>query len=210
MSVDFSGMITAFVTLFVLIDPIGLTPIFLALTHGASTAQRRTIALRGVTVAFFVLMVFALIGEKLLRAVGISMAAFRISGGIMLFMIAVEMLFEKRNQRRAQSATGTLERDPTVFPLATPLIAGPGALATMILMASERSGDPLAFSLMLVALAAVLAVLLGFFWMAELFERLAGPVMIQVVTRLLGILLGAMAVQFVLTGLAEVGVVRLS
>lgn len=194
----------AFVTLFVLVDPIGLAPIFVALTAGMSAETRRRIALRGVGVAFAVLAAFGLAGEQLLDLMGIGMPAFRISGGLMLFLIALDMLFESRSARRARNADAQ-EADPSVFPLATPLLAGPGAMAAMILLIGDREGDLAAQASVYAVLAAVLAVALALFLAGGAIERALGPTGTRVVTRLLGVLLGALAIQFVLDGLAQAG-----
>ena len=202
--------LTAFATLFVVVDPPGLAPLFVALTAGATAARRRVIALRGVAVATGVLFVFGLFGESVLNLIGVGLPAFRISGGLMLFFIAMEMLFEKRDQRRAKTAQGEIERpdpghDPSVFPLGTPLIAGPGAMASMILLIGQHSGDFSAQLAVYAALAAVLAITLVLFFAGGWMERLLGQTGISVVTRLLGVLLGALAVQFVLDGLKAYG-----
>jgi multiple antibiotic resistance protein len=199
-------LITTFVTLFVIIDPVALAPLFVALTQGMATAERRRIALRSVVIAYVLLAIFALAGEALLKVIGIGMPAFRISGGLLLFLMAVDMLFERRNERREKQTANT-RADPSVFPLATPLIAGPGALATMILLSSRHSGDLPA----LVTIHAVLLVLLGLTYLVflggGLIERALGHTGVVVVTRLLGILLAALAIQFVLVGLRVSGVV---
>ncbi|MEM1422193.1 MAG: MarC family protein [Pseudomonadota bacterium] len=202
--------LAAFITLFVVVDPIGLAPIFVATTSGATDRERRRIALSSLAIAAVILTVFGLAGETILEKIGIGLPAFRISGGIMLFLIALEMLFEKRNPRRTKTAEdsmgGALERDPTVFPLATPLIAGPGSMASMILLtagAETTAEEAVVFGCMF----AVLLLCLVLFLAAGLFERLLGPTGINVVTRLLGVLLGALAVQFVLDGLADFGFV---
>ena len=125
-------LVTAFVTLFVIIDPIGLTPLFVALTQGTGDAARRRIGTRAILVAFGLLTLFGLAGQGLLRAIGIGMPAFGISGGLLLFLTAVDMLFERRSDRRERTAQTEADQphDPSVFPLAMPLIAGPGALAS--------------------------------------------------------------------------------
>lgn len=197
--------LTAFVTLFVLIDPIGLAPLFVALTAGMEARARRRIALRGVTVAFVVLALFGLAGEELLAAIGVSMPAFRISGGLMLFLIALDMLFESRSARRQRNAEGAGPDDPSVFPLATPLLAGPGAMASMILLVGQHQGDPLGQAMVFGVLAAVLALCLLLCLAGPVIERLLGATGVRVVTRLLGVLLGALAVQFVIDGLASLG-----
>ena len=207
-ALDFA--IAAFFTLFVVVDPIGLAPIFIATTAGATEAQRRRIAVGALTIGAVLLTLFGLAGRTILEKIGIGLPAFRISGGIMLFIIALEMLFEKRNPRRSKTAEDsmaeTLERDPTVFPLATPLIAGPGAMASMILLTAGAQTTAEEVSVY-ICLALVLLLFLILFFAAGLFERLLGPTGINLVTRLLGVLLGALAVQFVLDGLADFGFV---
>ena len=193
---------SAFATLFVIVDPIGLTPIFAALTAGASTRARAAIALRAVLVAACLLAGFALAGDALLRAIGISLPAFRIAGGLMLFLVAVDMLFETRKARREKRTESEPPGDdPSVFPLATPLLAGPGAMATMILLASADtpdSGGPMLY----LAMLSVLALCFVAFLATGPIERAIGPMGINVLTRVFGTLLGALAVQFVLDGLS--------
>lgn len=200
--------ISAFVTLFVIIDPIGLAPLFVALTAGADAAQRRRIAIAALAIALGVLALFGLVGKALIETIGVGLPAFRISGGLMLFLIALEMLFEKRTERKAKTAgeSGGLDpaNDPTVFPLATPLIAGPGAMASMILLTAKAetvAGKVTVFA----CLAAVLLCCLALFLASGLVERALGPSGVKLVTRLLGVLLGALAVQFVLDGLSAYG-----
>ncbi len=193
---------TAFVTLFVVIDPIGLAPLFVALTQGMNAKQRRRIALRACAVAFAVLTLFTLAGEAVLTFIGISMPAFRIAGGLLLFLTALEMLFERRSKRREDrnDETGETDADPSVFPLAIPLIAGPGAIATVILLAGQQPGWPGA-GIVLGITAVVIAMVYTLFEAAGLMERVLGRTGIVVVTRVLGMLLAALSVQFVLDGL---------
>ncbi|KIT18084.1 MarC family protein [Jannaschia aquimarina] len=198
--------ITAFTALFVIIDPVGLTPIFTALTAGMSPAMRRRIAFRACAIAAGLLILFTLAGEAVLGFLGISMPAFRIAGGLLLFLTALEMLFEKRTKRREGQAEGHRAEehldDPSVFPLALPLIAGPGAIATMILLADGAA--PLALGQAIGVMLVVLALCFAFFNLAAPLERLLGAVGINVVTRLLGMLLAALSVQFVLDGLRAI------
>lgn len=215
----FDFALNAFVTLFVVIDPIGLAPIFVALTAGRGVAARRSIALSAVALAAAILAVFGLAGQRVIELIGVGLPAFRISGGLMLFLIAVDMLFERRTEQRqrtvAESQGGeegaaagrTGDDDPTVFPLATPLLAGPGAMATMILLTS-RAESTAETALVYLCLALVLALCLGLFLLAGRIERALGPTGVKLVTRLLGVLLAALAVQFVLDGLADFGFVR--
>ena len=198
---DRTALISAFFTLFVVIDPIGLAPMFLALTKGMEPAARRAVALRAVLIAAAILTLFALFGEAVLGFMGISMPAFRIAGGALLFFTAFDMLFERRTKRRKGQARA--ENDPSVFPLATPLIAGPGAIATMILLTGSAGGDWLVIGATLAVMAAVLAAVLGAFFIGASVERFLGETGINVITRLLGMLLAALAVQFVLDGLGE-------
>jgi multiple antibiotic resistance protein len=197
--------VAVFVALFVTIDPVGIAPLFMALTADMSAAARRRTAMLACLIAFLILAFFGLFGEAILRGVGISMSAFRIAGGVLLFLIAVDMLFEKRTERRErQAAEG--RPDPTVFPLATPLIAGPGALAAMVLFAGQHA-SPAGFLILNGILLAVMALCLVLFLASGLIARLLGATGVAVVTRLLGILLAALSVQFVLDGLAETGAI---
>ncbi len=204
---DTAFLITAFVTLFVIIDPIGMTPLFVALTQGMGTARRRAIAIRACITSALLLVVFAAFGEAVLAFVGISMPAFRIAGGMLLFLTALDMLFERRGQRRKGQADAAEEDDgddPSIFPLAIPLIAGPGSIATVILLAGQKPGLEGLALVVGVMLSLILLVFLMFL-MGSLLERALGHVGINVVTRLLGMLLAALAVQFVLDGLRGFG-----
>ena len=203
---DPTFLITAFVTMFVIIDPIGLAPLFVALTRGMTDQQRRAIALRATATGMLILLAFAAFGEALLGFVGISMPAFRVAGGILLFLTALEMLFEKRTQRREnQSDTAEAsDEDPSVFPLAIPLIAGPGAIASVILLMGQRPGIE-GTVMVLGATGLVMLIVLAFFLLSGPIERALGKTGITVVTRLLGMLLAALSVQFVLDGLSAFG-----
>ncbi|WP_085847613.1 MarC family protein [Pacificibacter marinus] len=203
---DLQFLITAFFTLFVIIDPIGLMPLFVALTTGSTTRQRRSIALRAVSIGFGILVLFGFFGEAVLEFAGISMAAFRIAGGLLLFLTALDMLFERRTKRREDQANqpDIDDDDPSVFPLATPLIAGPGAIASMILLTGETN-TTLEFASVFVVLAVVLLIALTLFVLGGLLERALGPTGVNVVTRILGMLLTALSIQFILDGLRDVG-----
>lgn len=205
---DVSFLITAFVTLFVIIDPIGMTPLFVALTQGMNSTKRRAIAVRACITSVLILIVFAAFGEAVLGFIGISMPAFRIAGGILLFLTALDMLFERRSKRRKSQADEAEEEDdhddPSIFPLSIPLIAGPGSITSVILLAGQKPGlEGMAWvsGVMLV----VVLIVLVLFLMAGLLERALGRTGINVVTRLLGMLLAALAVQFVLDGLRSFG-----
>jgi len=198
---DQTILISAFFTLFVIIDPIGLAPLFIALTKGMEPTRRRAIAVRAVLTGAAILTLFALFGEAVLDFMGITMPAFRIAGGVLLFLTALDMLFERRTKRRKGQAHS--DDDPSVFPLATPLIAGPGAMATMILLTGNAGGDWAMIAALLGVLATVLLLVLLSFFVGASVEKLLGDTGINVVTRLLGMLLAALAVQFVLDGLTE-------
>jgi len=206
---DTGFLITAFATLFVVIDPIGLTPLYVALTQGMSAKARRGIALRAIGISLGILALFAAFGEAVLGFIGISMPAFRIAGGILLLLTALDMLFERRTKRREDQADEDEGPDPSVFPLAIPLIAGPGAIATVILLTGQLSGQvsPLAgWATVLGVATAVLAIVFVLFLAAGPIERGLGKTGVNVVTRLLGMLLAALAVQFILDGLRGFGI----
>ncbi len=198
---DTAFLLTAFATMFVIIDPIGLAPMFVALTTGSAVAHRRAIALRACIIAAAVLAIFGLFGEGLLELVGISMPAFRIAGGVLLFLTALDMLFERQTERRQGQASAA--DDPSVFPLATPLIAGPGAMASMILLTGEAASVGNTVGVYLVMVAVVVVTFLLFLAAVPL-EKLLGDTGINVVTRLLGMLLAALSVQFVIDGIRNV------
>lgn len=201
--IETTALLSAFVTLFVVIDPIGLAPIFIALTTGMTPAQRRRIAVRACATAFIVLMLFAVVGEDLLGAIGIGMPAFKIAGGILLFMTALDMLFERRTKRRNDTSEAHVDDpndEPSVFPLAIPLIAGPGAITSVILIAGQNPGY-VGLGLVAVVTTAVIALVLALWMASSAIERALGPTAITVITRLLGMLLAALSVQFVLDGL---------
>lgn len=204
MTLDTAFLITAFVTMFVVIDPIGLAPLFVALTRGMSAPARRRIAYRATIIAVCILLAFAAFGEPLLAFIGISMPAFRVAGGILLFLTALDMLFERRTKRREDQKTEDDHNDPSVFPLAIPLIAGPGAIASVILLMGQRPGLEGAV-MVLGSTAFVMFIVVLFFLASGLIERALGKTGITVVTRLLGMLLAALSVQFVLDGLSAFG-----
>lgn len=202
---DITFLITAFVTLFVVMDPIGLTTVFIALTQDTNDTHRRTVAFRACIVAAALLTLFTFFGDAVLGFIGISMSAFRISGGILLFLTALDMLFERRTKRREDRAEEEEFPDPSVFPMAIPMLAGPGAIASMILLADQANG-PLELGGVLGAMLLVLLIALGFFLLAGRVEKVLGRTGITVTTRLLGMLLAALAVQLILDGLREFGI----
>jgi multiple antibiotic resistance protein len=195
---------TAFITLLVIIDPPGCAPIFASLTRGASAAERRRLAIRSAGIAWGILMFFALLGEPLLRTLGISLSAFRLAGGIMLFMIALDMVFERRTERREERAKeieGTPEaEDISVFPMAIPMIAGPGSIASIMLL-SARADGTIPGLIVLAAMTAVILLTLIALLTAGPLMKLIGAKLEAMITRILGVILAALAVQFVLDGL---------
>ncbi|MCA3457137.1 MAG: MarC family protein [Rhodobacter sp.] len=203
---DSSFLITSFVTLFVVIDPLGLVPLFIALTRGMAPDHRRAVGLRACVIAALLLTLFGLFGQKLLDFVGISMPAFRIAGGILLFLTALDMLFERRTQRR-EGQMPDADHDPSVFPLAMPLIAGPGALAAMILLVGQSGPGLQGKAVVLGLMLAVIAVIHVLFLAAGPIERALGRTGTMVITRLLGMLLAALSVQFVIDGIIGTGLV---
>lgn len=205
---ELPALITALTTMFIIIDPPGLAPVFVALTQGMSAAQRRAIAIRACMVSLVLMIIFLFLGEAVLGFVGISMNAFRIAGGILLFLTALDMLFQKRQARREENAAeGQAEHhdDPSVFPLALPLIVGPGAITTIILLAGQADGAADFGAIAGVLLAVLLIVFLAFL-AAPTIERVLGKTGLNIVTRVLGMLLAALAVQFVLDGLRGFGI----
>ena len=200
-------LLNAFVTLFVTVDPIGNAPLFLGLTVGASAAQRRGIALRGTAIAFAVLALFALTGTAVLDAAGITLDAFRVAGGLLLFVTAFEMIYDRRDARKGEtSAAAAAEHvaDLAIFPLAIPLLAGPGTISATILLSSElgsASGGAWTGKLALVALIlALMAIAAGVLLIAERLDAYLGRTGKLVLTRLLGVLLAALSVQYVADG----------
>jgi len=199
--------ISSLITFFVVIDPPGCAPIYAGLTAGASPTHSRAMAFRAVLVASGILLVFALFGEALLHGLGISLASFRIAGGIMLFLIALEMVFEKRTERRedraAKVASDPEAEDVSIFPMAMPMIAGPGSIASVMLLMSRNDGIERT-AVVLAAMGTILLLTLASLLAAGPIMRILGAKIEAVITRLLGVLLAALAVQFVIDGLSQV------
>jgi multiple antibiotic resistance protein len=193
--------IRAFLTLFVLLDPIGLAPLFLGLAGNRSAAERARIAKRAVLVAGGVLLLFGIAGSWLLTNLGISLDAFRVAGGVLLFRIAVDMVFAQLERETPEEATEARARpDITVFPMAIPLIAGPGALACIMILAGEARAFTWGLPMVLGVCALDLALVFAGLHMASRIARLLGQTGINVVSRVLGVLLAALAVQYVADG----------
>ncbi|WP_199554813.1 MarC family protein [Sandaracinobacteroides hominis] len=203
MSFPLDLFISALVTLLVVIDPPGAAPIFASLTTRSTDAARRAMAYRSVLIASAILFGFAAFGEPFLRALGISLDAFRVAGGIMLFLIAIDMVFEtrvKRREERAQAVNDEAVEDVSVFPMAMPMIAGPGSIAAVMLLTSKATGPMQSFAVYL-ALAIVLLLTLAALLAAGPIMQRVGAKVEGMITRLLGVILAALAAQIVIDGL---------
>lgn len=193
-----------FITLLVVIDPIGMAPLFSALTRGGTRAYRRRMAFKGLALATAILLVFAFTGDALLRFLGISLPAFRITGGVLLFLLAMDMMFARQSGLRSatvrEQEEAQFKEDISVFPLAFPLLAGPGALTTILLITGDTRDDPLLFAGVLGVLGVVLLLTLISLLIAPRLMALLGETGANVVDRLLGLILAALAMQYVVDG----------
>ncbi len=202
MTLPLDAFVSALVTLLVIVDPPGCAPIFASLTGHASPAQRRSMAVRAVVIAAGILLFFAALGQPFLGALGIGLPAFSIAGGILLFLFATDMIFEKRTERREARAKDVASReveDVSVFPMAIPMIAGPGSIATiMLLVARAKSVEEQAA--IYLALALVLLLTLVALLAARPLMALLGAKVEAMITRLLGVVLAALAAQIVVDG----------
>lgn len=208
MMLDFIG--NAAVTLLVTIDPIGLAPLFVTVTRGMDTAERREVAIRACLIGFTILLTFGMGGQALLDTLGITLPAFRIAGGLLLFWLAFEMVFEKRVERRENTATRAIDKDHiknvAVFPLAIPLIAGPGAISAMLLLSHEAAGlddGYVGTGALIGVLAGMVTACLLVFLAAGRIEKMLGDTGRIILTRLLGVILSALAVQFIADGVSQ-------
>ena len=197
------AFLAAFITLFVIVDPPGIAPVFASLTSGTPQSHKRKMAIRGSVVATVLLLFFAFAGDPFLKALGISLDALRIAGGILLFVIGFEMVMEKRAERKQDTAEQLDEffDDISVFPIAIPLIAGPGSIATIILLMTQYEGDIISQAAVLAGLGLTMLITLGTFLIAGPIMHVLGPTVTTVITRVLGIIVAALATQFVLDGL---------
>jgi multiple antibiotic resistance protein len=196
-------LISALVTLLVVVDPVGLVPAFLAITRGRTDAFRRQVALRACLIAGAILAGAALIGDWLLRQLGITLPAFRIAGGLLLFAVAFEMVLGSRPERAAKDAEHAVEEhahDIAAFPLAIPIMAGPGAITATILLAGQAAYRPVWLAVLLAVVVAAMAACLAAFLAAGRIGRMLGVTGNVVLSRLLGVILAALAVQYVVDG----------
>lgn len=200
---------SALITLLVTIDPAGLAPIFMTVTAGMSPEDRKRVALRATATAFGILTFFAVLGEGLLHFLRIGLPAFRIAGGLLLFWIAFEMVFERRTDRKQHTAEVAITidhvRNIAAFPLAIPLLAGPGAITAVILLSARTEGNVVATAGLLMLIGAVLLWCLAVFVLAGRISALLGTTGNVLLSRLLGVILAALAVQFVIDGISEIG-----
>ena len=194
-------ILKGFAALLLVVDPIALVPMYLALAADHPAKERAGIALQGSVVATCILGIFAITGTALLDHLGISMAAFRVAGGLLLFKIAVDMVFVQRQRRNAEEKADDARRDqPGVFPLGVPIMAGPGAIATVVILRQDLGGSGTGVLLTLACIVSVMLISLGSLLLANRLADRLGRTGINVVTRVLGILLAALAVQFVADG----------
>ncbi len=194
----------ALLTLFVVMDPVGLAPVFVALAGGRTAEEQTRTARRAVRVAGGILLAFALFGPGLLEYLGISMDAFRVAGGLLLFKIAVDMVFAHRERETdEEKAEASLRDDISVFPLAIPLLAGPGAMTSIMILTAEARSVPGGLLVVLGATGVVLALAYAALALSGHLARLLGRTGINVVTRVLGVMLSALAVQYVADGVLE-------
>jgi multiple antibiotic resistance protein len=198
---------TVFVTFLVIIDPIGMLPLFVALTY-RQPKERRRIATRSIAVAAITLVVVALVGHIVLRVLGISLPAFRIAGGLLLLLLSIDMVFARhsgiRSTTDAEAEEAEDSTDVAIFPLAVPLLAGPGAMTSIILLMGRAGGDfPLQAVVIAMALFVLGLCLIAFLFAVPLMDRL-GVTGINVVGRIFGVVLAALAVQYIIDGVADV------
>jgi multiple antibiotic resistance protein len=191
----------AFVTLFVIIDPIGLVPLFIALVNKRTPEEQTQIAQRAILVSAGILLVFTLSGAFLLRYLDISMEAFQVTAGILLFKIGIDMVFAQRERETEEEQQEAQQReDVSVFPLAIPLIAGPGTLASLLILINEADSHVLGEAIVLTDAAIVLLIAYGLLVLAKYLAQLLGQTGVNVITRILGVLLAALAVQYIADG----------
>ena len=199
------AIINAIVTLFVTIDPIGLAPIFLGITAGMSRSERYAVGVRATIIAFGLLTLFLFAGQIILDTLGITIHAFRVAGGLLLFYTAFEMIYGSRNERKQETSEQAIKVDQitnlAVFPLALPLIAGPGAVSATILLASGMNNWE-GYLVMVAIIIGIMVLVLLSFMAAEFIDKYLGKTGRNIMTRLLGVLLAALSVQFVVDGIS--------
>ena len=207
----FEIAVVAFTTFFATIGPIDVAAMFAAMTPTASSSFRRSMAIRGTLVASLILLLFALVGDLLLQSLGISLAALKMAGGILLLLIGIDMVFARSSGGTSTTIEETSEavekHDVSIFPLATPLIAGPGTMGATILLMANAKGDLMAEFVILAALAVVLLLTMALLLVATKVQKLFGVTGMHVVSRVFGVLLTALAVQFMFDGILQSGLI---
>ena len=195
------------ILLFVAVDPIALVPIFASLTQGLNKTDVKRIYIQATIVSFFILALFYLFGTSVLDLMGISMSSFKIIGGLFLIAIAFQMVLEQRQTRRQNTAEVALDDESiqslAIFPLAIPLIAGPGAMTTALLIAETNSSDPTQILINFLPILIIVILVAFAMWLSASLSAKVGPTIIIVVQKIFGILLGALAIEFVVAGVIE-------
>jgi multiple antibiotic resistance protein len=203
--------IVTFTTFFATIGPVDVAVIFAAMTKSSNAKQKRTMAVRGTLIAFAILIIFALMGETLLKTLGISLAALKFSGGILLLLIAIDMVFARpsggSSTTEEENKEGAGKEDISVFPLATPLIAGPGSMGAIMLLMARAQGDTKTQAIVIASMTAVLLVTLILLLLSSKVQKLLGITGIHVISRVFGVILAALAVQFMFDGIAHSGLI---
>ena len=203
----FDQILESTVLLFVAVDPIALIPIFASLTQGLSKQAIKTVYIQATMVSFCILTIFWLFGASVLSVMGISMSSFKIIGGLFLIAIAFQMVFDQRQQRRQNTADVALDDESinslAIFPIATPLIAGPGAMTGVLLLAENRSSDLSEMAISFIPIIIIIALAALAMWFSANLAKRVSPTIVIVVQKIFGILLGALAIEFVVSGITE-------
>lgn len=201
---------SVFFTLFLVVDPLGLIPVFVMYLQGYSASFRRRIIIKATVIAFAVSVFFVVLGDYFLKFIGVSAASFLIAGGALLFLIAIDMLFARddRTRRPAADAAPGVEEDVSVFPLAIPMISGPGTIAALLMFSAQVRGDARGTLVIIALAAAVMMITMAVMFLSVHLKRLIGETGISVIQRLMGLILSAMAVQFIVNGLKGIGIVQ--
>jgi multiple antibiotic resistance protein len=203
----FDQVLENIILLFVAVDPIALVPIFASLTQGLNKKDVKRIYIQATIVSFFILALFYLFGTSVLDLMGISMSSFKIIGGLFLIAIAFQMVLEQRQSRRQHTAEVALDDESiqsiAIFPLAIPLIAGPGAMTTALLIAESNSSDPTQILINFLPILIIIILVAFAMWLSASLSAKVGPTIIIVVQKIFGILLGALAIEFVVAGVIE-------
>ena len=203
----FDQLLENTILLFVAVDPIALVPIFASLTQGLNKEDIRKIYIQATVVSFFILSLFYLFGTAILDVMGISMSSFKIIGGLFLVAIAFQMVLEQRQTRRQNTAEVALDDESiqslAIFPLAIPLIGGPGAMTTALLIAETNSNDPKEMLINFAPILIIIILVAFAMWLSASLSKKVGPTIIIVIQKIFGILLGALAIEFVVAGIIE-------